>query len=304
MTHCHHHHHHHHASTQPQPTRRLFWVFLLTVFYLAVEVVGGFMTGSLSLMADAGHMFTDAGSLALALFAAWFSRRNPPNTAHTYGYYRLEVLAAFVNGLLLLLVVFGILWEGLQRLWHPSTVAAEGMLVVAVGGLLVNLLALRLLHTNAQENLNVRGAYLHILGDLFGSVAAIVAGILMWQWGWWLADPLCSLLVSGLISLSAVRLIRESADVLLESSPAHVPLEAVVQAIAETPGVLSVHDLHVWTISNDNTALSAHVVVTPEHLNLDTLGRLHQLLQERFSLKHLTLQLETAHFRADWLPHG
>lgn len=284
--HDHAHHHHHHEVG----TRRLTVALVVTALFLVAEVVGGLLSNSLALLADAGHMLTDVGALALSLFVAWFSRQ-PATPQKTYGYLRWEILAAFINGAVLLLASAVILWESVQRLAAPEPVRGGLMLGVAVLGLLVNAFSAWMLHGSAGHSINVRAAYLHVLGDLLGSVAAIVAAVLVrWQ-GWLLADPVASILMTALIVLGAWRLVKEAVDVLLEATPKHIELESLRRAMAAVPGVLEVHDLHVWTLTSGVVAMSAHAVAPTEAGHQRVLEQLHAAVA-RFGIRHATIQLE------------
>ena len=294
----HHAHEHHGHSHADRGKRRLGVVLLLTALYMVAEAVGGWMTGSLALLADAGHMLADVAALALALFAAWFSAR-PATPRKTFGYYRLEILAALVNGVALVVISLLILYEAYHRWAEPQPVRSGAMMLVAIGGLVVNALCAYILHGHHEEDLNVRGAWLHVIGDALGSVGAIIAGALMLLWGWYAADPLFSALISLLIVWSSWNLIRESTNVLLEGTPAHINVRAVEEAILETAGVEDVHDLHIWTITSGREALSAHVIhvggISPPEL----LSELRNKLHTRFGVDHLTIQMETPEFEDD-----
>ena len=275
--------------------QRLVWVLSLTCLYALAEAIGGWWTGSLALLADAGHMLTDIAAIALALFATWFGAR-PANSRKTYGYYRLEILAAFINGIALVLISILILYEAYKRFLSPPEVKASVMIAIAIGGLITNLFCAWLLHGEHEHDLNVRGAWLHIIGDALGSVGAIIAGALMLARNWWIADPLFSILITLLIIWSAWRLIREATDVLLEGTPAHINLAAVEEAILETEGVTDVHDLHVWTITSGREALSAHVIHAEGISQPELLRALRAKLRTRFGIDHLTIQMETLDF--------
>ncbi len=279
-------HDHRHATA----TAGLRAALALTLLFFFVEVVGGWLSNSLALLADAGHMFTDVGALGLSLFVAWFSRQ-PGSARKTFGYLRWEILAAFINGSALLLVSAGIVWEAIGRLRHPEPLESGLMLVVAVGGLVVNIIAARLLHAGAGHSLNVRGAYLHVLSDLLGSVAAIVAALAVRYFGWTIADPVASIVMTLLIVFGAWRLVRESVDVLLEAVPPHIALDAVRAAIAAVPGVASVHDLHVWTVTSGMVAMSVHVVVPEGARHQGALERVHAEMAT-FGIGHVTVQVE------------
>ncbi|MEO8433766.1 MAG: cation diffusion facilitator family transporter [Pyrinomonadaceae bacterium] len=275
--------------------RRLSIVLLLTSLYMVAETIGGWWTGSLALLADAGHMFADAAALTLALMAVWFGAR-PATPNKTFGYYRLEILAALINGVALILVSLLILYEAYQRWANPPLVRSTAMMVVAAGGLMINVICAWLLHRDHDEDLNVRGAWLHVIGDALGSVGAIIAGALMSIFGWYAADPLFSGVIALLIVWSSWHLVRESTNVLLEGTPAHINLAAVEDAILETAGVDDVHDLHLWTITSGRDALSAHVIHADSISQPDLLKELRTKLHDRFGVDHLTIQMETPDF--------
>jgi cobalt-zinc-cadmium efflux system protein len=298
--HRHHHHHgaagHAHGAGSERSRRRLRIVLVLTAAYMFAEAAGGWWTGSLALLADAGHMLSDVAALALALVAAWFGSR-PATPRKTFGYYRLEILAAFVNGVALVAVSLLVVWEAYERWQAPPVVERSGlMMLVASGGLAVNLACAWLLHADHETDLNVRGAWLHILGDALGSVGAIIAGALMAFYGWYAADPLVSALIALLIVFSSWNLIREATNVLLEGTPAHINLAAVEEAILDTDGVEDVHDLHVWTITSGRDALSAHVTHAPGVVTAELLRSLRARLHAQFGVDHLTIQMETGDF--------
>lgn len=260
----------------------------LTAGFAIVEIVGAWWAGSLALLSDAGHMVTDAASLGIALFAQRISAR-PPSRRASYGYARAEVIAAFVNALALLALVVFIAVEAVQRLLVPTPVAGGWVLGIAVIGLCVNIAAVWVL-SQASESLNARGALLHVLSDLLGSVAAIVAGAVILATGWMPVDPILSLAVSALIVRSTWRLLRESLGVLMEGVPAHLDYEAIGRALLELPGVMSVHDLHVWHMSAETVALSAHVAIGDGAAWLDVLAAAQRLLATRYGIRHVTLQ--------------
>jgi len=272
--------------------RRLKLVLLLTVVYMLAEVLGGWWTGSLALLADAGHMLADVAALGLALVAMWFSSR-PATPNKTYGYYRLEILAALINGAALVFISLVIFYEAYQRWGNPPEVNSVGLILIAAGGLFINLLCAWVLHGDHEVDLNIRGAWLHIMGDALGSLGAIAAGLLMWRYHWYAADPLFSVIISLLIIWSSWHLIRESINVLLEGTPSHINLAAVEEAILCTSGVSDVHDLHVWTITSGREALSAHVIHAETISQPELLKELRTKLHDRFGVDHLTIQMET-----------
>jgi cobalt-zinc-cadmium efflux system protein len=263
----------------------------ITGSFLLVEVAGAAWTGSLALAADAGHMLTDVGGLALALFAAWVAAR-PPTPAKTYGYYRVEILAATVNALLLLAVAGFLLVEAYQRLRAPREVQAGPMLAIAVAGLGANLVAAWLLRQDARESLNVRAAYLEVLGDALSSLGVIVAALVVMRTGLTIADPLVSALIALFIIPRTWRLLTQAVNVLLEGTPSHLDLGEIERAMLHTPGVRRVHDLHVWTLTSGREAMSAHVVVDDVRESERLLEALHAVLHARFGIDHTTIQLD------------
>jgi cobalt-zinc-cadmium efflux system protein len=279
----------------PGSKRRLTAVLVLVCGYMVAEVAGGLWTNSLALLADAGHMLSDAAALALSLFAIWIAER-PPDARRTYGYYRMEILAALANGAALVAVAVLVLVEAYGRLRQPPEVMGGAMMAIAFGGLAVNLVSLRILGGGSHESLNVRGAWLHVLGDTLGSVGAILAGTLIWAFGWNWADPLISALIAALIVYSSWRLLAESVSVLMESAPRGVDVDRVRDALAAVPGVRSVHDLHVWTITSGMDSLSAHLVVGDGHPATDVLLAVRHLLAAAFGIHHVTIQIEPEDF--------
>ena len=276
-------------------TRALTWALGLTIALLIAEVIGGLLSNSLALLADAGHMLTDAGALGLSLFVAWFCRQASKPTK-TFGYLRWEILAALINGATLLVISAWIIFEALLRFKNPESVTSGIMLSVAIAGLGANAVAVWLLHGVREGSLNIRGAYLHVLGDLLASGGTVVAALLVRYTGWLSADPIASLITTALIVSGAWRLVRESVDVLLEAAPPHIALETVRQRLESIVGVESIHDLHVWTVTSGMIALSVHAIVRePEHHQL-VLEQAHDLLQE-MGIHHVTVQLERSEMR-------
>ena len=259
---------------------------------MIAEAVGGWLTNSLALIADAGHMLTDVAALTLTLFAIWFAAR-PATSKKTYGYYRLEILAAFVNGIALVLLSIWIIYEAFERLQSPPDIAGTQLILIATGGLVVNIIAAYLLHSDHKHDLNMRGAFLHVIGDLLGSVAAIIAGVLIVGFGWMWADAAGSVLISVIIIIGAWRLILDSVNVLLEGTPRHINLGAVESTILDTAGVGGVHDLHVWTISSGIEALSAHITHDDSVAHSELLVAVRRKLHDNFGIDHLTIQMET-----------
>ena len=279
-----------HSHAHGAGSRGLKGALALISVFLIAEVVGGIVSNSLTLFADAGHMLTDVGALGFSLFVVWLSKQ-PATSQKTYGYLRWEILAALLNGAVLLAVSAGIVWEAIQRLRTPEPVQTGVMLVIGAAGIVVNALAAQMLHGDSGHSLNVRGAYLHVLSDLLGSAAAVVAALFIRYKGWTLADPIASIVMTGLIVRSSWALVRESVDVLLEATPSHIDLAAVRESLETIPNVTSVHDLHVWTLTSGVVAMSAHAVVCDpaEHqLVLQTMTR----TLAKQGIYHATIQLE------------
>lgn len=294
--HDHDHDHHHHRPADVG--RRLIWALLLTLAFALVEAGAGFWSGSLALLGDAGHMVTDSASLGLAAFAAWLSG-HPPTRRHTYGLGRVETLAALFNVLFMVLVVVGISVAAIHRFLEPANVDGEVVTLVAIVGLLINIgVAWLLVH--GEQTMNTRGALLHVFGDLLGSLAALVAGAVIVFTGWTPIDPLLSLLICVLVLASSLRLLREILRALLEGVPAHLSVERIGQALAALPGVRSVHDLHVWTLSSKRIALSAHLVVDSFAAWPEVLEAARRVLLEH-GIAHVTLQPESTVHAVRWL---
>ncbi|AWV87953.1 cation diffusion facilitator family transporter [Bradymonas sediminis] len=297
--HGHGHEHGHGHSHAPKATsenvRRLRWTLLLVLIYMTVEVVGGLLSNSLALLADAGHMLSDAASLALALFAMWIAQR-PASPAQTFGYHRAEILAALANAVTLVGVSIYIVFEAVQRFYAPAEVHGNLMMGVAVGGLFVNLIGLWLLHSGKSDNLNMRGAWLHVLGDMLGSVGAIIAGLLIWGFGWHWADPVASIIIAVLVLWSAWHLLKATLSVLMEFSPPHIDVAKVQVALAKMPGVTGVHDLHIWTITSGKVALSVHIDVESLEGYAELMSEIRHHMDDAFGISHCTVQVEPPEF--------
>jgi len=271
--------------------RALVITLVLTASYLVAEVVGGVLTGSLALLADAGHMVTDVGGLAFALVAVRFARR-PPTPARSYGYYRAEILAALANAVVLIGVSFYILNEAYQRFWNPLPVASGWMLTIAVMGLAVNLAGIWILRAGSAESLNLKGAYFEVLSDLLSSIGVIVAALIMWFTGWRSVDALASAGIGLFILPRTWTLLRQATAVLLEGAPADVDLARLRAEIERLDGVTGVHDLHVWSLTSGMNAMSAHVVCDAAASRDDVLDRVHRCITSGFKIAHVTVQLE------------
>jgi cobalt-zinc-cadmium efflux system protein len=278
------------APLNVETRRRLTLALAITAVVMLVELIGGWIAGSLALLADAAHMLADVAALALALVAAWIAQR-PATPERSFGFMRLEILAALVNGAVLFAIALGIGIEAWHRLRAPQLVNGPVLLGVAAVGFAANLVAVVVLHRGHEHSLNHRGAYLHVLGDLLGSAGALAAGVIVLASGWVMADPLISVLIGGLVLVSAWRLVKESTDVLLEATPRHIALSDVHDRIASVPGFESVHDLHLWTVTSGVVAMSGHLVVKNPSDNQPVLeavqGRMRAL-----GIQHVTVQVE------------
>jgi len=272
---------------------RLTAVLGLTLSFMVVEAIGGWLSGSLALLADAGHMLTDAGALGLSLLSAWIALR-PANDSKTYGYQRWEILAALINGAALFGIAAWVILEAFHRIRHPEPIRAEMFLIVAAGGLLVNLVSLRILHGVRHGNLNARGAYLHVMGDTLGSVGALAAAAVILLTGWTLADPIISIALALLILVGAWQLLRESTDVLLEAVPGHVSMAEVQRRMLGVAGVTAVHDLHVWTVTSGMVAMSGHAIVPDLTSHPEVLEGI-RVEMAQLGIAHVTIQLEVQH---------
>lgn len=290
---------HHHGLQSPATgaaVRPLVIALAIALLVLVAEVVGGLLTGSLALLADAGHVATDSAALVLALIAGWLARK-PATAQRTFGYRRAGVIAAFVNAAALFVVAAFITWEAVGRIGQPPEVASGLMLIVAVFGLVANAAMLRVLSAGDgghSHDLNTRAARLHVLGDFLGSVGAIAAALIMLATGWYLADPLLSILVSALILRGAWTIFRDATDVLLDAAPATMDTAAIGAAVVAVPGIGGLHDLHVWTVAPGQVSLTGHVELTGERPWAAVLSDIARLLQTRFGISHLTLQPEDA----------
>ena len=284
---------HDHGSHASVKALRL--ALALTATLLVAEVIGGFVSNSIALLADAGHMLTDFAALALSLFVAWFSNQ-PVNARKSFGYLRWEILAAFLNGSALLLISAAIIVESVLRIGAPEPVEGGLMLTIAAAGLIINVISALVLHRSSQSNMNVRGAYLHVLGDLLGSVGTVGAAIVIRYTGWLIADPVASFLTTALIIRGAWSLVRESVDILLEGVPKHIDMTAVRTQLEAIPGIESVHDLHVWSVTPRMVAMSAHAIVRNAAAQQHVLEHVHDAMA-LFGIGHVTVQIEQSEMR-------
>jgi cobalt-zinc-cadmium efflux system protein len=283
---------HAHASAAAAHRGKLVAVLLLSLAILGVEVVGGIASNSLALLADAGHMLTDVAGVGMALLAIWFAGRSPTN-GRTYGYLRVEILAAVANAVLLFVVAAFILFEAWRRLSEPAEIASGLMLAVALVGLGANAASLYMLREAQRQSLNMRGAYLEVMGDFIGSAAVIVAAVVIALTGWTTADAIASVLIGLLILPRTFALLREATDVLLEATPKGVDMDHVRQHILDAPGVVDCHDLHAWTITSGMNVVSAHIILAEGADTAATLDALCECLSDDFDIEHSTFQLET-----------
>ncbi|KZE52801.1 cation transporter [Brevibacillus parabrevis] len=286
------HDHHHHGKGASK--KALFTSFLIITVFLIVETIGGFLTNSLALLSDAGHMLSDALALLLSLVALHFAAR-PPSAQKTFGMKRFEILVALTNGVTLVLISLFIFWEGFQRLLQPPEVASGQMIIIASVGLLANIAAaFILMRGDYKDNVNVRSAYLHVLGDMLGSVGAILGGVLMLAFGWYIADPIISIVVAFLIMLSAWRVTKESVNILLEGAPSRIDTTKVEARLGQLDGVVKVHDLHVWTVTSGFDSLTCHLTVQDDLPSYPILDAALALLQTEFGITHATIQIENS----------
>lgn len=285
-------HTHTHTYTLQQRSRRALAAALgITTFFMVVEIAGGVITNSLALLSDAGHMLSDASALGLGLFAIWLAGR-PHTPGRTFGYHRAEILAALVNGVTLGAISVYIFREAARRFSDPPEIQGAPVLVVAVVGLAANIVAGAILSGLSRESLNVRSAFLHVLGDALGSIGVIAAGTIMLTTGWYLADPLISVGIGVLILFGGARVIREALGIVLEFAPRHIDMQEVRRALLSLEGADDVHDLHVWTITSGFVALSCHLRIRPGSEPTQVVRRAANLLEERFQIRHVTIQPE------------
>jgi cobalt-zinc-cadmium efflux system protein len=279
------------AMARHTETRRLKWALAISLLYFFAELIAGFMTNSLALLSDAGHMLSDVGAITLSLFAFRVARR-PATHESTYGFHRAEILAALFNGLALWLIVGIIFAAAYNRFFDPPVVESFGMMIVAIAGLVVNIAAAAILHGGHRHNLNLRGAFLHVVSDAIGSVGAVVAGFVMLTTGWYLADPLIGVFIGVLILFSSWSLVKDCLSVLMQAVPKGIRLEEVRRTIEAVEGVSKVHDLHIWAVTSDIFTLSAHAVVESGGDFHEVLNGIEDSLKERYNIEHTTIQLE------------
>lgn len=287
--------HAHGVSAAGKNKRQLTIVFFMTFFYLVVEVIGGFWTGSLALLADAGHMLTDVAGVGLALLAIKFAER-PASPERTYGYYRVEILAALTNAVVLILISLYILYEAYQRFKNPPEVESGWMLGVASVGLVINIVGVMILRAGSKESLNMKGAYFEVLSDMLTSIGVIVAGVIMLTTGWYYADPLISAGIGLFILPRTWILLKDAVGVLLEGTPSDVNIVKLRESLSAIEGVAEIHDLHVWSLTSGVNALSVHAVLADGAEHDDVLTRVHEHCVEEFKITHVTVQTEREGF--------
>lgn len=280
-----------HAKAHSRAVKPLALAFAVTFVIFLLELIGGLWTGSLALIADATHMAVDLAALGLGLFAAWIADR-PADEKRTFGYHRVEVLAALANGIALWIAVGVILHEAWGRFREPGEIKAAYMLAIAVVGLAANLLSAGLLFKHSHDNMNVRGVLLHVLSDALGSVGAIIAALAVWTGGYLSADPLASVFICVVISFASYKLVRDSTHILLEGAPGHVDLAALRSSLAGIEGVLDVHDLHIWSLCSEKVSMSGHLVIGGETVEQAVRKAAARVLREAFGIGHVTLQVE------------
>lgn len=295
-------HEHGHDHTHGANKKTLLISFIIITGYMIIEAIGGFMTNSLALLSDAGHMLSDSISLGVALLAFTLGEK-AANHSKTYGYKRFEILAAVLNGVTLVLIAIYIFYEAIQRFQNPPEIASIGMLIIAIIGLLINILVawIMLRGGDVEENLNMRGAYLHVVSDMLGSIGAIIAALLIMFFGWGWADPLASVIVAALVLRSGYYVTKSGLHVLMEGTPQNVDVDDVIQTIQNKKGIHSVHDLHVWSITSGLNALSCHAVVDEQMSIAESERLLHQIEHdlEHKNIHHMTIQLETTSHQHD-----
>ncbi|MDR2951157.1 MAG: cation diffusion facilitator family transporter [Prevotella sp.] len=287
-SHGHNHNHVHNANK-----KALTISFFLIAGFMFVEFIGGYLTNSLALISDAGHMLSDAVALGLSLSALIFGAR-AATSSKTYGYKRFEILAALLNGIVLVLLSIFIFKEAIERLSSPPHVIGRGMMIISIVGLVINIIVAYILHSqgSTKENLNVRSAFLHVIGDLLGSVGAIIAAILIMLFGWYIADPIASMIVSLLVLYSGWNVLKESVNILMEAKPSNIDSEQVISILKSIDGVEDIHDLHIWMITSDFSVMTVHLKVRTESDRDIILEKAKRSISKEFGIKHVTIQLE------------
>ncbi|WP_019240329.1 MULTISPECIES: cation diffusion facilitator family transporter [Bacillus] len=289
-SHSYHGHSHNHSHSANK--KALFGALLLITLFMVVEIIGGIVTNSLALLSDAGHMLSDSAALGLSLFALILGTKKATREK-TYGYRRFEIIAAALNGITLILISLYIFYEAFQRFNQPPEIQSLGMLTISIIGLLVNIAAAWILMKgNKEENLNIKSAFLHVLGDMLGSVGAIAAAILIYFFDWNIADPIASIIVAILIIISGIRVLKDAYHILMEGTPFSIDIEEVKEKIIQIPNVVSVHDLHIWSITSDMIMLTCHMTINQDAVHDEVLKQTQNLLKISFHIEHSTVQIE------------
>ena len=288
------------AHIHKHNSKNLLVVFVLTVLYMIAEYLGGLYTNSLALIADAGHMLGDVGALGLSFFALWISKKPAP-IDRTFGYFRAEIIAAFINGIALVAIAVAIFFEAYSRIIYIQKVSPLIMIFIATGGLIVNIIGVFMLHQGSKENLNIKGAFLHIIGDLLGSIGAIIAGLLIYYKDFYLADPIISIIIASFVLYSSINLILSTLQIFMEAAPKHIDIKKIKEQILNINNVEAIHDLHVWSISSNYISLSVHVVSNFQN-NEQILHEINNLLIEKFNILHSTIQIEPKDFHEHCCP--
>ncbi|WP_067730065.1 cation diffusion facilitator family transporter [Oceanobacillus damuensis] len=290
----HHHHQHDHGHHHTTNTRKLFWSFILIFSFMIIEAIGGILTNSLALLSDAGHMLSDASALGLSLLAFKIGEKKATGDK-TFGYRRFEIIAAFINGITLMIISLYIFYEAMHRFANPPNVSGN-MMIIAFIGLCVNILvAWILMRGDSKENLNIRSALLHVFGDLLGSVGALIAGLLIIMFDWNIADPIASVVVAMLIIVSGYRITRDALHILMEGKPQSVNIESLKKTLSAMEGVEDVHDVHVWSITSEFTSMSCHLIVDESIDRDNMLKSVNDLIKNHFHISHCTIQIEGNH---------
>lgn len=295
---AHDHHGHHHGLNREGSKKGLTIALLITFSIMIVEFIGGLVTNSLALLSDAGHMLSDSSSLLLSLVAFWFAAK-PPSPIKTFGFYRFEILAAFFNGITLFLMAGWIVYEAFERIFEPHIVSSGTMILIAGIGLIANLLSAYFLmkQGKVEGNVNVRSAYLHVIGDALGSVGAILAGILMFIFDWYIADPIISIVVALLILKSAWGLLKTTIHILMEGTPITIDPQDIKETLYSIPGIIDIHDLQIWTITSGLDSLTCHVLIDDHQNEQVVLQQVIHVIEEKYGIVHTTIQIEKTDFQ-------
>ena len=287
--------HIHNTEKYNKNKKRILITLFFTIIYMFAEAIGGYISNSLALLADAGHMLSDVTSLTLS-FLAIFIATKKSGSENTFGYYRIEILAAFINSIILIVLAVIIFQKALERLQNPQQIQGWILIVIAIGGLIINIIGLLILHKGKSENLNIKGAWLHVLMDTFSSISAALSGILILNFNWYFFDPIASIIISFLVIYSAYILLKETINILMENSPKHIDTNKVYKSILNLNSVTKINDLHIWSITSGMNSLSCSIVVNKILSNDQLLQDIHNLIKNNFDIKHITIQIEYENF--------